>query len=80
LTSLFDYQVRRQTSELRRMLRGARRRLTPQSPIGSASAPENAGMLAARGQIMEIYDVLQADGTVEFSFGTTGMTDDTWVP
>ena len=70
-----NFQARKQAIELRRMLQGIRRRLTPQGAVGSIAAPENAGMLTGAGPLMEIFDVLDADGTVTFQLGVTGMTD-----
>ena len=42
---------------------------------GNPAAADNAAVSRGRGQITEIYDVLDATGAVTFQLGVTGLID-----
>lgn len=70
-----DYKSRQVIADMRRVLRSARRGIPVSASAGSPAARDNAGMGTGRGQISEIYDVRNADGTIGFALGITGLTD-----
>ena len=71
----YNTDISKLLAQARKWAQESKARTTPQSPVGSPAAPDNAAMMTAQGQIAEIYDVLDADGNPLFILGVTGMAD-----
>ena len=73
------YDITNMLNEAKRRLQSIKPRPAVGAPVRSILAPDNAAMMFGAGQMSEIYDVLNDDGTEKFILGVNAMDDTTLV-
>ena len=73
------YDITNMLNEAKRRLQAMKPKAAVGVPIRSILAPDNAAMMFGAGQMSEIYDVLNDDGTEKFILGVNTLNANTYV-